>query len=297
MNVLKEGSKNKEMKLLKRLFKKVEQKYIYFRAVKQYKKLKRSTNIALPRKEGDKLVILGNGPSQKLFWENKEKFKDYKILCMNEFPVFEKEKFISIKPDYYCAIDPVATNLEKAQKYSEEYYDILKKKIELFNNDITWDFGYITWSDADFIFDNRNIRKIGIPRIVCDKLSFDKKIKLFSKNMATVNCETVAELAVFFGITFGFEEICIFGVDCDFQIHVDEKNEIKAAVFHSYSEKAEYRSIRGQLKNHYLYEIYEGYAILFKEFVLLRKYAEKRNVKVYNYNVESMVDAFEKKKI
>lgn len=279
--------------IIKKLVKWGEQKYIYYSVLHKYKKLQGTSKPAIPYDAGEKLVILGNGPSQKLFWENRERFKNYKILCMNEFPVFEKDKFILARPDYYCAIDPVAVSVERA-KQVKNYDKIMEEKISIFNNEISWDMGYVTWSESDDIYDNHYIRKIGIPRITCDKLNNDDKIQLFSQNMATVNAENVAEIAVFFGITFGFREIAIFGVDLNFSISVNEKMGAYFLNCYSYNNHLEAGSVRQDGMHHWVYEAYESLAVMHREFVVLRYYSEKKGVKIYNFSAESMLDAFEK---
>lgn len=266
---------------------------IYWR----YKSLKGNNKPTCPRKEGDKIVILGNGPSQKLYWEHAERFKDYKLLCMNEFPYYERERFLLAQPDYYCAVDPVATSIEGADAFGAEYLGIMREKINLFNECVTWKMSYITWADNCNFFNNPSIGRISIPHITCDDVVEHERIRLFEKNIATVNAESVSLVALFFALVFGFEEIALFGIDFDFSIGISENNEVLGITPHSYCDKPAQVPIRDGRGEHWIYEVYEGVATVHREFVMLRRFANYRNAKVINYNPKSLVDAFEKKRL
>lgn len=246
-----------------------------------------------PYKMGKKIVILGNGPSQKLFWANKKNFDDYDILTMNSFPYRAKKEFFEIKPKYYCAIDPVLFDRERAEKagYILDYEEIR----EVFEN-VNWEIYLITWAENEFNIKNDYVTEIKLSRCVIESLPFFLRKTLYLKNMATMIAESVATPSILFAVIFGYQTVALFGVDHDdcIAIMIDEKNNISGETWHSYDDvKPDITKIRDE-NGHHIYEIFEGYRDLFKTYLNVEQLAGSVGCRIINYNSKSYVDAFEK---
>lgn len=248
-----------------------------------------------PEVMGNKIVVLGNGPSQDLFLENRNDFEGYDVLCVNSFPQYNEKDFFSIKPRFYCAVDSMLTNESVARKTGrlDEYTEI-RRIFEIVN----WKMSIITWNGIDFGIENSNIDVIKINRNVCMDIPYPRREKLYRKNRAMIVTESVAVPAVFFAIIFGFQDIALFGIDHDDfkEIAFDDSNELYINTWHAYNkEKPDCCKIRGG-GEHFMYEVFEGYAKVFKAYVECRKLADSVNCHIVNYNYKSYVDAFEKSK-
>ncbi len=246
-----------------------------------------------PKIMGDKIVILGNGPSQDLFLENRNDFLGYDVLCMNSFPQYNEKDFFSIKPKFYCAVDSMLTNEDIARKTErlDEYIGIRK----VFDK-VDWKMFIVTWNGLDFQINNSNINIITINRNICMNLPDKRRKKLYLKNQAMIVTESVAVPSIFFSIVFGFKEVALFGVDHDDfkEIKFDDSNELFINTWHAYDkEKPDCCKIRGG-GEYFIYEVFEGYMKTFKAYVECRKLADSVTCHIVNYNYNSYVDAFEK---
>lgn len=279
--------------------KKIEEMYGYLSVVKaNIHKKKNGLKYTKPRIMGDKIVVLGNGKSQQLFWDNIDRFIGYDILCVNSFICREKELFFKYKPKYYCAVDGVIFSEEKARKSGgrnvEDYYDI-RKVLE----SVTWKMYIVTFDIYDMDIKNKNIEFIKINQSNTQYIG--KSVKsLYKKNLATIGAESVAVTALFFSVVFGYKQIALFGVDHDnFKGLVNNiNNEILMETWHSYdTNKPEYLKIRGGFGEQYIYLLFEGYTALFKSYLLVAELAKEMNAKILNYNIDSYIDAFDKVKL
>lgn len=278
---------------------KIEELYGYLSVVRSniYKK-KSGLKSTKPRVMGDKIVVLGNGRSQQLFWDNIEKFGGYDILCVNSFICREKELFFKYKPKYYCAVDGCLFSEERAKRLGgtdeEDYYNI-RKILE----SVTWKMYIVTFDTYDIDIKNKNIEVIKINQSNTQYIG-ERVKRLYKKNLATIGAESVAVSALFFSLVFGYKEIALFGVDHDnFKGLVnDVNNQVVMETWHSYNtNKPDYVKIREGVGEQYVYLVFEGYATLFKSYLLVAELAEEINAKILNYNIDSYIDAFDKVKL
>lgn len=269
---------------------------IYNTIMAEIKNAYNGTKPTTPYNLGDKIVVLGNGPSQNLFLKNRNDFMEYDVVCVNSFPQYSEKEFFEIKPRYYCAVDSVLFDEEVARKIGkremEEYVGI-RKVLEK----VDWKLSIVTWNTNEFKVDNSYIDEIKISRNVCSEMDFDRRKKLYLKNRAMIKTETVATVALFFSIVFGYKEVALFGVDHDDfkNVEFDDSDEIYTYAWHAYDkDKPAVNKIRGGMGSHFIYEIFEGYMWIFKEYLELQRLAESVQCHIINYNCKSYIDAFEK---
>lgn len=248
-----------------------------------------------PFKSGEKIVVLGNGPSQNLFWDNMEPFEGYELLCVNSFITNSSDLFFKVKPKYYCIIDPIYFDYSKA--VATGYAEVYKETMNVLEK-VDWDMYIITWERYDINITNKNIKQIRICSRHYLGSSKEKEYELCLQNKASFSGETVAEPAILFAIIFGFKKIALFGIDHDDfkEISFDGNGEIYISTQHAYEEDGpEICYIRGEVGNHTpIYIIFDGYAKLFKAYWDLEALAKKVGCEIINYNSNSYVDAFKK---
>ena len=234
-----------------------------------------------PKKMGKKLLLVGNGPSCDDYLNNRELFKEYDILCVNLFPSKNEKEFCEIKPKYICLADPnfITDGIEAVD--------------EVFNaiNKIDW-ICYII-SPAYFHFEkinNPKVRYIKMSSFLYEEEN-NRRDDWYCKNFATPSIVNVINLALFFGITFGYETIGLIGVESNFHegLRVDKENKKYIIENHFYHEDY-WRELEQDLWKLYLFwskNLQTDYA--------LSMIAQKVECQITNYTTNSLIDVFDKK--
>ena len=257
---------------------------------------------------GRKLLILATGTSANGYWQEKrckDKFSDYDVLIMNR-SIYKMEKEIfKLRPKYFAACDSIywgsfadtAVNKDIAQDTYRRTKEVLEK--------VDWEMYLVTTIHEKFDFKNDNVHII---RINASAYSTDsaRDYALYKGNYCSPHIYNVAQLAIYFGITFDYKEIALVGLDFDFikNITCDEKCRIGLTADHQYDKEGEKkisvvfdRAKKGVVNNSllakYLYEIADTIA----SFGKLSMYAEKEGCRIVNYSVDSLLDCYEKENI
>ncbi|MDD3137784.1 MAG: hypothetical protein PHX08_02280 [Lachnospiraceae bacterium] len=248
------------------------------------------------RKMGTKIALLGNGPSQEEFWENKNKFRDYDLLCVNYFIVKFKERFYEAKPKYICFSDPMMFafkgNLPEVEKMKEKDFNETWEII----NSIDWTCYLIHPNKFKITkLNNENVKTI---ELTSKSMNFDQNVscyKLYLSNHIKPIINAVMGDALYFALIFKYEEIALFGVESNslWNMEVDKNNEIIFVDKHNYGEeKLEAKKTFNTVGLHE--EILSQYNY-FNCFYQLSILAKILNTKVTNYSVSSYIDSFDKK--
>lgn len=239
-----------------------------------------------PRKMGEKLLLLGNGPSCNDYLQNRELFKDYDILCVNFFVSKNEKEFREIKPKYICFADPAFATEESEQ------IDKVMKII----NEIDWNCYIISSASHKFTkIKNPNLKHIKISSYQYEKDN-ERREDWYCKNLAIPFIANVINLALFFGISFKYEKIGLIGVESDFQkdLRVDKDNNVYTQFRHYYDTSCDIQEIKLNinLKDHYFF-LHKN---LYTDSVL-NILAGKFGCKITNYTLNSLIDVFEKKEM
>lgn len=258
--------------------------------------------------EGKKLLILANGPSASEFWDNEEiraEFASYDLMCMNGAIFKKKEEISKLKPRFFILLDPVFLDngRDETQAEREDDESLGKKTYEVLEN-INWKAYLIINTLEKISIKNENLVIIRLNRntIWPKKSSY---YKLYKKNLANPGVDTVLEGAIFWGITYGYKEIALLGTEFSLFKHivVDETNTVYHYNSHFYENVSRDPNVKPVTKAEYGFE---GSAVAydlrrisncFAMFFELNKYAEFCGCKIYNYTKESMIDAFERRRI
>ncbi len=245
-----------------------------------------STEITSPRKLGDKIVVLGNGKSQDLFWNHTEDFQDYDLLCVNFFPINCERRFFEYKPKYYCMIEP--------EYFETDGFGQEKEKMKNVFSRVDWPLTIVTYDNQELNFDNSNISHIKI-----SKCRYDGEIKrlqcyLWKRNLASPLVYNIINFALFFSVVFGYKDVALFGLDFDYfkyySIGADGKVVVNQVHIYDKNEKGDESTLDGMY-----YELL-SLVIAFECFISIRYFADKEETSIINYNFHSFVDVFEKSK-
>ena len=262
--------------------------------------------IAKQYKNGEKVFILGNGPSLKNVLENyTEELSQNNLFCVNGMAT--TPEYTVLKPKYYIFVDPVLTGLREYDVLSEDERIIRKKFIDSFVNKTEWDIvlflpfssQYKKWL-MDELQKNEHIK----PHFMKSVPSFREEeyiYDLMAKGYVAPQFQNVLIPAIYVSLIMGYKNIYLLGADHDWikDWVVDENNNVIKSDKHFYKDSiCEKKSkIDGQLEGlHYHDMLMSGYRA-FWGYHRLQRLAKKMDADIYNCTQGSFIDAFERKNI
>lgn len=268
------------------------------------KKVTIPTDLAKSRK----LMILATGTSANEFWNNVDlyldKYKQYDYLVMNRSIYKMKDQVMKIKPKYLAMCDSIywgSTNVAVSQDLALDTYHRAKEVLE----QIDWECYLVTTIQEKFDFHNDNVKIIRINSTKCEG-DGELVYWLYKNNFAHPGIYNVAQLAIYFGITFLYKEIGLVGIDFDFikNLYCDENGMLYEYVEHQYDKSKEdgimeyytpdnTGTIYGSVMSKYILQTAET----FVSFSKMSIYAQKNNCKIVNYSLKSLLDCYEKQKL
>lgn len=255
------------------------------------------------KKNTDKLIILGNGPSLKTtLKKHSEYLATIDTIAVNHF--CETEYFETIKPKIYLLADPAFFG------NIDSYADWLKKKIsdfmEVFLGKISWNINLIV---PDYAKDSYFIQQCNDNNFVSVFFyntkdfvdSSTNKFKMWDLNKLSVPAQTCLNTCLYLGIFLRYKEIYLVGADTSWieLLHVDqENNEVYTIDSHFYGSvrRPLYSDIECKIPQK-LYEELFSIGTALELYWKLREYADYAGVKVYNASEYSLIDAFDRKKL
>lgn len=246
---------------------------------------------------GEKVLIVGNGPSVNdidLTLLRKRR-PDIEICCVNYFPS-KYSKFYELKPEYLCLINPrffMDDNDVPVENRTERkiMYDCLEK--------VTWDMTIVTMqSFHKKVINNSHIKILYIAdnTIPYNDLFSKKILNVYKRNLANCGGQNVVIVAGFFFTLMKYKEIYIAGIDMDeYQCYrINEDNHIILRTKHFYGIR-EIDLVENNLWSEgSFYKLLASYQRTFEQFYYLAKFANDNNVKIYNLTLNSFVDVFSK---
>lgn len=267
------------------------------------KKVTRGSDLS----NGKKLLILATGKSANEYWDNQGnqvEFEDYDILIMNRSIYKMEAQIFKKRPKYFAACDPIywgAGSVAVSKELIADTYQRTKTVLEK----IDWECYLVTTIHERFNLKNKNIHII---RLNASAYHSNSKIcyQLYKNNFCSPSIKNVGQLAIYFGITFGYKELALIGMDFDFfkNLFCDENCLCGLYAEHQYDRldgkrveahlsQEKYGSISNSVLAKYLLNISDT----FVSYGILSMYAETMSSKIINYSTESMIDCYEKKRM
>lgn len=236
------------------------------------------------------LIIMGNGPSLRETIDNK---KD--ALLSNDTMAVNfasnTEEFFKIKPSHYILADPhfftsSDPNVEKLWgNIAKTDWDmklhlpanrkaipaVLPKNVEIGFFNMTPGEGY------DFI---------------CHSL--------YSKGLAMPRPRNVLIPAIMEGIREGYRDIYIAGADHTWPhtLYVDDQNRVVTVQPHFYEDNPkELDRVAEVYSGLHIHDVLGSMVVAFRSYHAIRKYADKKGIRIYNSTPGSLIDAFTRKSL
>ena len=164
--------------------------------------------ITKPNKMGKKLLILATAPEVKIYFEDqrvREYFKEYDVAMLNKMPLCSEEEMHIIRPKYIIFFDGIFFDrLDEDGKPNER-----REWVEDVFSRIDWECNIVIPVLAKYNVHNPNLKYIYIGVF---SLKYNCMTRaLYRRNLVNMGFNNVVMGAVYYGITFGYEEIAILG--------------------------------------------------------------------------------------
>lgn len=204
------------------------------------------------------------------------------VIMVNFAPT--TDLFFEHKPQILCFADP---NFFDNQTEAEEVFGNIEKA--------DYDCKIVF---SDFLVNkyhgtSKKIQVYGANTISSSKESDDKlKYWLYKKNYMMPTCMTVAVMALYVAIQFGYETVYLHGNDFTYLhcLNVDKKNNVIFKDEHYYGTIERNLTQEGSNMKSELRALY----YCMKGYNEVADYAKNQKVKIYNMCPTSMIDVFEK---
>lgn len=123
---------------------------------------------------------------------------------------------------------------------------------------------------------------------------------LYRRGLAMPRPRNVLIPALMLAIQAGFREIDIVGADHSWMktLSVTEDNEVVSVQEHFYADNCEEKArVRHEYRGYFLHQIVESFAVAFRSYIDIRRYADSVGVKIYNCTPGSFIDAFPRREL
>lgn len=239
-------------------------------------------------RRGDKLIIMGNGPSLRYAIEHHSDILIGTPLLAVNFAANTPE-FFRLRPEFYVLADGVF--LEKGSQHPNV--------VRLHNNlnKVDWPLTlFVPFENTGVIpgNQNRNITVVRFNLIGVDGFQFlcDKAFKS-GRGMPRPRNVLIPSLMI--ALWMGYKEIYLAGADHSWTktLEVDDTNRVVTIQPHFYEEdEAEKRRVKSVYENVKMHDILESFRIAFHSYFEIKRFAASLGATIYNATPGSFIDAF-----
>lgn len=253
--------------------------------------------------QGDRMIVIGNGPSLNKTIELYESQLHEADCIMVNFSA-NSDLYEKIRPSFYLLVDPAYYQMPN------HLYESLCALFDAFVTKTAWPMKIIMPRCAKGCYavgrfkENPNLEVLFYE----DGWQLPKgasKFEAWDKNLICPPAQTVLNTAVWLSIYWGYRETYLVGADTSFiqDIYVGQKDNVLYTIdSHFYKNEDVYNSGLEPEKNGRKFgmdmeQLLESVYVMFKSYRELREYAEWKGVKIYNASEYSMIDCLERKKL
>lgn len=247
------------------------------------------------RRNSDKLIVMGNGPSLLPTLEShKDKLEQYDLMAVNFMGL--SSSYLLYKPNLYVLLDPAFWQKTSTGKVEEK---VLALYQEICKN-TSWDLSmYLPYQSA---------KTKEIESILCqnplihifyyNNTKFEGFSKLndwiYGKQWGMPRAQNVLNAALMLGIYFQYSQIVLAGADNDWisNLWVDEQNNVRINDTHFYDYDEAKKNAR--YFNMTMDESLLCFYFAFRTYNDINAFAAKNGVEIVNANPQSYIDAFKK---
>ena len=263
--------------------------------------------IPIPMREriGEKMIVIGNGPSMK---NTVEKYLDVlqttECMMVNEScmtPIYE-----AVRPTVYFLVDPVYFDEENNKHYLQTRLAVLDALILK----TMWPMSIIMPNRARGCYMTEKFKENPNLTVLYYAENWQlpqglTQYEAWDKNLITPPGQTVLNTAVWLSIYWGYKETYLVGADTSWhaELKMDQETNILYTIdTHYYDNKEVYGDFYDEVNMRRpigtkLHEELFAEATALQSYVDLKGYADWKGVKVYNASEFSWIDAFERKKL
>lgn len=250
------------------------------------------------------VVVLGNGPSLKDTFSNKEKLdfiKNKDIFIVNSFVV--DSLFYELKPKYLCFMDPKFWARKRSACIKESHDQILDKLMK-----VNWALTIFMPKDAQaynvfkdlsnqnnyikFVYINTSSNKVENKEIL---------YSMYKQNIAMPRPQNVLVSCLYLAINLGYKNIFLFGADNSWHLSLIVNNDNVPCMLqeHFYKEKdvcsqPVYKDGEHTIKFS-MRDLFEAWMFVHDSYEILDDYSKYMGAKIYNLSEFSCIDAFDRK--
>lgn len=246
-------------------------------------------------KEGQrdkKLIILANGPSLKN--DLAKGIKDLynaDLSVLNNFchhPIFKK-----LKPKYYIFADPAFFSDNMGNKETRKTISILQE--------VDWDMNlYIPFVMCKMASKKVLNKKINIIPYHSGEYRGWECVRFFfyRKGLDVPRPQNVLIPSIYVGIMNGYKKIELYGADHSWTkvLTVSDDNKVCQIDSHFYDNEQVtlLPCYKCDGENYQFHELLFNYANMFKQYRVLRKFADQKGCQILNMTKNSFIDAFKR---
>lgn len=239
---------------------------------------------------GQRLVVMGNGPSLKDVFADRSKLAGVDTMAVN-FAANTPE-FFEVKPRYYTIADP--------HFYDAADDDNVKALFRSLDN-VDWSMTLFVPSEAA-----KNLKRLIANQSIAIKTYNAVGVEGWQwlKNWAYDNRRgmprprNVLIPSVMIGVWLGYDEIYLAGADHSWtkSLWVNDDNKVVTNLPHYYVDNEHEQSrIKAVYSDVPLHRLFYSYYVAFKAYHEIELWARRRHVNIYNATKGSYIDAFKRK--
>lgn len=243
------------------------------------------------REKGGRIIIMGNGPSLRdNLLNDSEKLEANDTMAVNF--AANTDDFFRLKPNHYILADP-------------HFFTSTDANVEkLWSN-----LGKADWPMTLHIPVGRKIPAVkALPEGIAlqrfnmtpGEGSASVCHPLYRRGLAMPRPRNVMIPAVMEAIRDGYEEIYLIGADHTWPhtLYVDDRNRVVTVQPHFYEENPrELDRIAEAYKGVHIHNVLESMMIAFRSYHMVRQFADREGVKIFNATPGSLIDAFTRKSL
>lgn len=254
-----------------------------------------SRHVAIPRQKRERpLVVLGNGPSLTETIEGYfTELQQCDLMAVNFFA--NTEEFLRLRPRWYVLADPhFFTGAETDPN--------VKRLLERIATLTSWPMTLLVPSSGPRLRLPAANPFVTLTRFNAVGAEGPDRLThaLFRANRAMPRPRNVLIPSIMLGIALGYNVIYVAGADHSWMrtLSVTDDNVVVSVQPHFYADNTQERDrVTSVYSGVRLHEVVESFAIAFKAYHDIARYAASRGVTIYNATPGSFIDAFPRKPI
>lgn len=238
--------------------------------------------------DGERVIIMGNGPSLNETIENHiDILKTTPAIAVNF--AANAPQFTMLRPRYYVLADPHFF----VNKQDINVAKLMSNLSELVDWTMTL-FVPNSVKNHNITIANKNISIEYFNMVGVEGFQWFENFA-FSRGYGMPRPRNVLIPSIMIAMQMGYKEIYITGADHSWTktLSVNENNEVISIQPHFYKEdEKEQKRIRTDYLHYPLHQIIYSFYVAFKSYFVIQRYAKNRKIDIYNSTPESFIDAF-----